>query len=201
MTTLKPFVEVEEGKVDQRRIFGVRQDRVKSGVTGKEMRVDRLLVPDWVNVVAFNDKDELVLVRQWRFGVRAFSLEIPAGAIEAGEDPVEAGLRELVEETGHTPADRSAVVLLGATRPNSAFMQNRCFSIFVPRALKTHELSLDATEEVEVTTMKRVDVEAALKEGARRCAHVDGAGLDQGDSLLDNSLVSVALYLWKLHDG
>ena len=65
------------------------------------------------------------LTQRWRFGVRAFSLEIPAGAIDAGEDPVEAGLRELVEETGHTPADRSKVVLLGATRPNSAFMQNR----------------------------------------------------------------------------
>lgn len=193
--TLKPFEEIEEGPVDKRRIFGVRQDRVRSGVTGKEMRVDRLLVPDWVNVVAFDVDDNLLLVRQWRFGVREFSVEIPAGALEAGEDPVEGGLRELVEETGHTPADRSKVVLLGATRPNSAFMGNRCFSIFVPRAVKTHELRLDPTEEVEVLKMKKADVEAAFVKGAKACAAGDGKG---AEALLDNALVSVALYLWRL---
>lgn len=207
--TLLPFEELEEGPPSPRRIFAIRQDRVRSGITGKEMKVDRLLCPDWVNVVAFDDDDNLLLVRQWRFGVRAFSIEIPAGAIDAGEDPVEAGLRELVEETGHTPVDRSQVLLLGGTRPNPAFMGNCCFTVFVPRARQTHPQKLDATEEVEVLKMKRADVDDAVRNGSRRCAERHATGHSTGqstgasqtasDSLMDNALVVVALHLWALH--
>lgn len=195
--TLLPFEELEEGPLEQKRIFALRQDRVRSALSGKETRVDRLLCPDWVNVVAFDDDDNLLLVRQWRFGVREFSIEIPAGAIEAGEDPVEGGLRELVEETGFTPVDRAQVVLLGATRPNAAFMSNRCYSVLVPRARQTHPQKLDPTEEIEVLKMPRGAIDDAVKNGALRCARRTSP--TSADALLDNSLVVVALHLWTLH--
>ena len=198
---LLPFVEVEEGPLEQKRIFNVRQDRVRSGLTGREMQVDRLMVPDWVNVVAFDDDDHLILVRQWRFGARDFSVEIPAGALEAGEDPSAGGLRELAEETGFTPVD-GRVVLLGATRPNAAFMNNRCFSLFVPLARKTREQKLDPSEEVEILRVPRTDIDGFLTRGARRCAGQPETGGDNHpvlDSLMDNSLVLVALHFWKLH--
>lgn len=196
--TLLPFDEVAAGTMEKRRIFGVRQDRVKSQLSGKEMLVDRLFCPDWVNVVAFDDDDQLLLVRQWRFGSACFSTEIPAGALEPGEDPVEGGLRELVEETGHTPVDRAAVVLLGATRPNAAFMNNRCFTVFVPRATKTHPQKLDPTEEVEVLRVPRAEIDEMLRQGAKRCAG-EPEHHANAESLLDNSLVAVALHLWRLH--
>ncbi|HMD61926.1 MAG TPA: NUDIX hydrolase, partial [Opitutaceae bacterium] len=59
-----------------------------------------LHAPDWVNVVAVTPGGELVLVRQFRFGSNSLSLEVPGGVIEAGEDPLAAGVRELSEETG-----------------------------------------------------------------------------------------------------
>jgi ADP-ribose pyrophosphatase len=194
---LLPFVELEAGELMQRRVFALRQDRVKSQRSGRETRVDRLFCPDWVNVVAFTGDDELLLVRQWRFGSAEFSIEIPAGAVEPGEDPLVGGLRELVEETGYTPDDPAAVVLLGATRPNAAFMNNRCSTIFVPRVSKTREQALDPTEEVEVLTVPRRDLDALMRQGARRCAA--GGTPTATDGLLDNSLVLVALHLWKLH--
>ncbi|MDP2340626.1 MAG: NUDIX hydrolase [Deltaproteobacteria bacterium] len=197
--TLLPFVEVEEGPLERKRIFSFRQDRVKSGLSGRETRVDRILAPDWVNVVAFDDDDNLLLVRQWRFGINEFSVEIPAGAIDHGEDPVVGGLRELAEETGHTPVDDAAVVLLGATRPNAAFMNNRCFTIFVPRARKTREQALDPTEEVEVLKVPRAEIDDRVTAGSRRCA--DRQTKTATDALMDNSLVLVALHLWKLHTG
>lgn len=196
--TLLPFVEIEEGPVERKRIYSLRQDRVRSALTGRDMLVDRLLVPDWVNVVAFDDDDHLILVRQWRFGAKEFSIEIPAGAIERDEDPMVAGLRELAEETGYTPVDDDAVVMLGATRPNAAFMNNRCYSVFVPRARKTRAQALDATEEVEVLRVPRVDVDDLVLRGAARCAK-PGAETAATDALMDNSLVLVALHLWKLH--
>jgi len=192
---LRPFVEVKHGDLEQRRIFGFRQDIVRSQRTGKEARVDRLQFPDWVNVVAFTDDDELILVRQWRFGTRAFSVEIPAGALEHGEDPIDGGLRELREETGYTPVDRDAVVLVGATRPNAAFTDNRCFTVFVPRAQKTHPQALDEMEEVAVLTLPRAQIDDAIRRGAARAIRDDASV--QGVAF-DNSLVVVALELWRL---
>jgi 8-oxo-dGTP pyrophosphatase MutT (NUDIX family) len=194
---LLPFLELEEGPLDRRRVYALRQDRVRSQRTGHELTVDRLFVPDWVNVVAFDEDDHLLLVRQWRFGSREFTVEIPAGALEAGEDPIVGGLRELVEETGHTPVDPTAVVVLGATRPNPAFMNNRCTTILVPQARRTVALSLDHGEEVEVLRVPRQAIDEMLVHGARRCASTPTATAGP-DLVFDNALVVVALHLWRL---
>jgi ADP-ribose pyrophosphatase len=55
---------------------------------------------DWVNSIPVTLGDEVVLVRQFRFGVWANTLEIPGGMVDAGEDPADAEVRELEEETG-----------------------------------------------------------------------------------------------------
>lgn len=51
-------------------------------------------------IVAFDDKRDIYLVRQYRIAAETELLEIPAGKLEAGEDPKSAALRELTEETG-----------------------------------------------------------------------------------------------------
>jgi ADP-ribose pyrophosphatase len=56
---------------------------------------------DWCNVIAVTPDGKLVLVRQFRFGIEEFSLEIPGGIIDPGETPVAAAVRELREETGY----------------------------------------------------------------------------------------------------
>ncbi|MBA7639418.1 ADP-ribose pyrophosphatase [subsurface metagenome] len=58
---------------------------------------------DCVAVVAIDDKDNVLLVRQFRHAVGKFLLEIPAGGIEPGEDPVDCARRELQEEIGYLP--------------------------------------------------------------------------------------------------
>ena len=198
MSGLRPFLEEGQGEVVRRRIFSLRQDTVRSQQTGQALQVDRLFSPDWVNVVAFTADDALVVVRQWRFGSKAFSVEVPAGALHTGEDPIAGGLRELAEETGYTPDDPAAVVHLGATRPNPAFMDNRCHTIFVPRATQTLPQRLDETEEVEVATVPRARLDELMREAARAAA---GLAPADGDHVLDNALVVVALQLWRLHVG
>lgn len=51
-------------------------------------------------IVALNDKDEVYLVRQYRYALDKELIEIPAGKLEKGEDPFEAAKRELGEEAG-----------------------------------------------------------------------------------------------------
>ena len=53
-----------------------------------------------VAVVPVNEKNELLLVRQYRYPVGKVLLEVPAGKLEKGEDPEACAVRELAEETG-----------------------------------------------------------------------------------------------------
>jgi ADP-ribose pyrophosphatase len=108
-----------------------------------------LHAPDWVNVVAVTPDDRLVLVRQFRFGSDDFSLELPGGGIEKGEDPVAAGVRELLEETGF---GGGKVRLLGRVRPNPAIQDNFCHYVLVEGAVPTGPLDWDPDEEIEVST-------------------------------------------------
>ena len=52
-------------------------------------------------VVPITEDGAVVLVRQWRQPLEAFTLELPSGGVEGGEDPEEAAERELLEETGY----------------------------------------------------------------------------------------------------
>jgi ADP-ribose pyrophosphatase len=52
-------------------------------------------------VVPVTDGGDVVLVRQWRQPLGAFTLELPSGGVDAGEKPEEAARRELFEETGY----------------------------------------------------------------------------------------------------
>jgi 8-oxo-dGTP pyrophosphatase MutT (NUDIX family) len=118
--------------------------------------------PDWVNVVALTPAHELVLVRQFRFGIDDFSLEIPGGLIERGEDPVAAGLRELREETGYTGARARP---LGWVHPNPAMQSNRCHLVLVEEARRTAEVSWDDDEEIEVRTQPVDEVFSLARTG------------------------------------
>src|SRR3954449_3412320 len=86
-------------------------------------RVDEVELPDGVRiaygvlesagfaaVVAVTERGDVVLVRQWRQPVEGFTLELPGGGVEGGEDPREAVRRELLEETGYRAEDLSHLV-------------------------------------------------------------------------------------------
>ncbi len=114
--------------------------------------------PDWVNVVALTPDGHLVLVRQFRYGINDFSLEIPGGVIDAGEDPVAAGVRELSEESGYVG---TSVRLLGSVHPNPAMQSNRCHLVLVENARREAALDWDPDEEFEILT-RPVDEVLAL---------------------------------------
>ena len=111
--------------------------------------------PDWVNVIALTPEHQLVLVRQFRYGIDDFSLEIPGGVIDAGEDYVAAGLRELREETGYI-GERAR--LLGSVHPNPAMQSNRCHLVLVENVRREAKLDWDPDEEFEIMTKPVDDV-------------------------------------------
>ncbi len=146
----------------QTRIFDVLGVKYRHPVRATEREFVVVNAPDWVNVVALTSEGHLVLVRQFRFGIDEFSLEIPGGVMEAGEDPVAAGLRELREETGFTGAPAK---LLGSVHPNPAIQSNRCHFVFVESAARSHALEWDADEELHVETRPVDEVLALARSG------------------------------------
>ncbi len=58
--------------------------------------------PGAVCVIPITDDGEVIFVNQFRYALDRVTLEVPAGKLEKGEDPTEAALRELSEETGIT---------------------------------------------------------------------------------------------------
>lgn len=140
------------------RIFEVVRAIFRHPKREKEQDFFVINPPDWVNVVALTPDGHLVLVRQFRYGINEFSLEVPGGVMDPGEDPVTAGLRELREETGFVGTRAS---LLGAVHPNPAMQSNRCHLVLVEDARREADLEWDPDEEFEILT-KPVDEVFAL---------------------------------------
>lgn len=111
--------------------------------------------PDWVNVVAVTTEGAVVLVSQFRYGTNDFSLEVPGGVMEKGEDPIEAGLRELAEETGFGGGQAR---LLGSLHPNPAIQSNRCHVVLVEGVRPIHALDWDPDEEIALSTLPLAQV-------------------------------------------
>lgn len=112
--------------------LSLRCDRFVDPVQGAEKLAFLIEIANWVNVVAFDERDRVLLVTQFRFGTRAMTHEIPGGAIDLGETPLDAARRELREETGFEAAEW---VEVGVVEPNPAIQGNRC-TTFVARGLR-----------------------------------------------------------------
>ena len=144
------------------RIFDLVSRRFRHPVSQREDDFYSLKTKSWANIAALTPERELVLVRQFRFGVEEFSLEFPGGIVDAGEDPMAAAVRELREETGYTGKDVSAI---GSAFPNPAIFNNSCYFFKIDEVRKTHALALDQNEDIEVIVAPFEQVVQWGKEG------------------------------------
>lgn len=124
--------------------------------------------PDWVHVVALTPADELVLIRQYRHGAREFCLELPAGGMDPGEtDPLPAGAREMLEETGYAA---SSLRLVSSLSPNPASHRNRSHCVLALDVRKVAEPHLEPGEDITVELHPWREVLARLDEGVMQQA-------------------------------
>ena len=144
-----PIVSVESGPVRCLR-------------SGRKKDFYRFDFPDWVNVVALTPRCEIVLIRQFRYGSSRMEVEIPGGMINDGEAVVEAGCRELLEETGYQGKNGRVI---GRVCPNPAIQRNFCHTILVEEAVQVCAPRLDDMEDIECFLRPAPEVLASVVAG------------------------------------
>jgi len=118
--------------------------------------------PGAVAVLPVLENGDIVLVRQYRYPVGEVTLEIPAGKLHPGKDPLPARARaELREETGYTA---SRLEKLTAFWPSSAF-SNELLSIYLATGLKAGEAAPDEDEFLKVERMPFKKAAGLIKTG------------------------------------
>lgn len=103
--------------------------------------------PGWVNAIALTEENEVILIRQYRHAAEKVILELPGGCIDPGEDPEQAVIRELLEETGYQFESLEPLCTLYA---NPSTAGNITTSFLAKGGRKTQEQHLDGREEIEV---------------------------------------------------
>jgi ADP-ribose pyrophosphatase len=112
-------------------------------------------------IVAVDDAQNVLLVRQHRPAVGAAVLELPAGIVDPGEEPIQTARRELEEETGFTAADM---------RPLARFYSSPGFStevlhVFLATGLSARAVARDEEEELELVRLPLAEALANVLDG------------------------------------
>lgn len=118
--------------------------------------------PTWVNIIATTPQGQYVMVRQYRHGLHDVFLELCAGCVENGEEPIEAAKRELLEETGFGGGEWRE---FGVLSPNPTSTNNLCHTFIAEGVTLRGEQHLDASEDIGVELLTREELFDALKSG------------------------------------
>ncbi|PRR80888.1 NUDIX hydrolase [Clostridium vincentii] len=128
---------------------------------GNVGRRDVVRHPGAVAILAFIDKETILLVEQFRIALNKTMLEIPAGKLEKGEIPLECAHRELEEETGYKAGK---IEYLGTIATGAGFT-DEIIHIYKASELFKGIKGGDEDEFIEVTKYKIQEVEAMIKSG------------------------------------
>ena len=166
-STLSPWPLERRETVARHRAFAVERRHYTDGPSGPRNDIHTLVCPDWANVLPVTPDGNVVLVRQFRFGLDRITLEIPGGMLESGEAPAAGVLRELEEETGYV-AER--VELLSSLCPNPALQGNRIHSFVAWNAVPGRIAALHGVatelEQTEIVLWPRARLAELLDAGA-----------------------------------
>ena len=142
------------------KIIRVVKDRVRLE-NGKEAFREVVRHPGGVCVLALTDRQEVLLVRQFRYPYGEELLELPAGKREPGEDPRLCGIRELEEETGYQAEE---FLDFGRLYPTPGYCGEIIY-LFLAKGLRPSRQHLDEDEFLDVVKLPLSEALAQVLDG------------------------------------
>ena len=124
-------------------------------VEGRKVRREIIKHPGAAAILAFDEKDKIILIKQHRFPL-GYILEIPAGTLEKGETPKRCALREIQEETGYKAKRMTHLI----TYHPSVGYNTEAIHCFVASGLTQVKRKLDTDEFI---TVKKMELSKLLK--------------------------------------
>ncbi len=115
--------------------------------------------PGGAAIVPLLGEGNIILVRQYRYPLKKYILELPAGKLEPGEDSPETAKRELLEETGYT-AEKFELLTAMLTTPGFC---NELLHIFLATGLKKHDRGQNLDEGEQTLSVEFHRLENAVK--------------------------------------
>ena len=113
---------------------------------GNESTREFVIHPGATAIVPVLDNGKLLLERQFRYPLKRVFIELPAGKIDAGEDPLTTGQRELLEETGYRAREW---IYLAVQHPCIGY-SNEVIHIYLARGLEAGEHQRDEDEALQL---------------------------------------------------
>ena len=134
--------------VHRGKILDLSRSRFMSEAKG-EVEIEIVHHNGGAGTLPLFEDGSVALVRQWRYPLGRYSLEIAAGRIEPGHSPEETAARELEEELGYRASELRKI---GEFNIAPGYCEERIF-VYVARGLEPCEQNLDDDEEIEVVRM------------------------------------------------
>lgn len=172
MSKIGKWTTLESEYVVKRPWLTARRDKVQlpNGVIHPEYYV--LEYPTWVNIIAITRDGRFVMVEQYRHGLDDVFLELAAGCVEPGEEPLDGAKRELLEETGYGNGQWQLFTTL-SQNPSSTNNLTYCFLATDVELISTQHL--DRTEDIAVHLLSEAEVLDLLQRDAMKQALMAGA--------------------------
>lgn len=117
--------------------------------------------PGGAAVLAVDDNEDLFFVRQFRYPYGEEMIEIPAGKLNEGEDPLTCAKRELLEETGLVAEKWEKI---GAFRPSPGYT-SETIHLYIARELSEREQHLDDDEFLDVVKFNAIKAMRLIEKG------------------------------------
>ena len=156
---------IDRRAVYQGKVFSVRQDRVRLA-NGKETQLDIIDHPASVTIVPVDGRGGIWFVRQYRHAAEGELLELPAGTLNAGEDPQACAERECREEVGMAPG---RLTLIGECWLVPGYATEYMY-FYLAEDLAPAPLTPDEDEEIQAVLMTQEEAKALAARGELRDA-------------------------------
>lgn len=136
---------VKSDKIYQGKVINLRVDTVELP-DKKYSKREIVEHPGAVAIIPITKDKKIIMVKQYRKSVEEVLLEVPAGKLEIGEEPIECASRELLEETGYK-SNNIEYLFKFYTSPG---FSNEVISIFIARDLQKDMAQPDEDEYIEI---------------------------------------------------